>query len=165
MRIRVWLVLVVVAIPIAIFVMRFIPLGVQQSLVSSLLAVSAIVFAIFGIWVSILDPTTIFAQTTDEELSPKQKLALELIPSLKQSTYILLGVIVLRLLLPLVIQLPEQYGRPAIWQMGVGFLVAFLFIAQALILVITMRWPDEIQRRAKLAKSRGQARKNATRKV
>lgn len=160
----VFLVIVPLAVLIAVFFMRYVSLETQQSLTFSLLFVTSILFAIFSIWVSVLDPTVILEPITDLQLSPRQRLAFELLAPLKQTTYILVAAILLRLAVPIIIALLGQ-NNGAVWQIVIGSLIVFLYLWQAVIVLITIRFSDALQRAFQAARSRHRARDESTRKT
>lgn len=127
---------VTVAAVVALFVFPDVSLDRQVELARSLLAVSAIVFAILGVWVSVLDPTVVLDQQPAEEISARTRLAMRFSPLLQQMTIVLALVVALQFILPLI---PEARDALLGVTRGIcGFFVTLLYIWQVGILVATL---------------------------
>jgi hypothetical protein len=151
----------VVAALLAFFIIRNVTLSTQESLIGSLLTVSSILFGILGVWVSILDPTAILGRTTSEQISAKGRLAIDLMPSLRQSVYILAIIIVLRFAVPILSEFSTTKTE-VYYQGGVGFVLTILYLWQAGILLETLRVPERVTTASANAdaRSRSRAEKN-----
>ena len=115
----------VAAAVLAVTVLRNVELVSQLELVEPLLTVASIVFAILGVWVSVLNPAAALDQEFSEPQSDSTRLAMELAPMLRQATVLLAGAVALRFGLPLVPELSDSVtGQVA--RGLVGFAVAYL---------------------------------------
>ncbi|MBA3474874.1 MAG: hypothetical protein H0T57_16905 [Rubrobacter sp.] len=126
-----------IAAVLAFVVFRNVSLGSQSELVKSLLTVAAIVFAILGVWVSVLDPAAVLDQKFSEPVSRKTQLAMKFAPLLRQATLLLAVTIALRFCLPLLPH-PSDLVMREISRGIVGFVIAFLYLWQVGILLGTL---------------------------
>lgn len=95
-------------------------LATMSDLLDNLIAIAAVIFAILGAWLTLLNPVRLLDEDSDKTKSRRRyDTALRLSPALKQATFAFAAVILIRILLPV---LP-----------GVG--VAFNAVAARL-------WPD-----------------------
>lgn len=127
----------VVAAGLAIAVLRNVELASQVELVKSLLTVASIVFAILGVWVSVLNPAAALDQEFSEPASDSTRLAMKFAPLLRQATVLLAGAVALRFSIPLVPELSDSVTGQVTRGL-VGFVVAFLYLWQVGILMGTL---------------------------
>lgn len=130
-------VIALVAAILALLVLRHVELARQTELVTSLLTVATIVFAILGVWVSVLNPVAILDRKFPEPTSDSSRLAIKFAPLLRQATFLLALAILMRFCLPLVPPLSSPLVQGLI-QGIMGFMVTFLYIWQVGILLGTL---------------------------
>ncbi len=114
---------------------RDIGISQQEALMDQLLTIAAVVFAILGVWISILDPSLVLNRKPTETLDERAQLALEYSPLLILATFIFATLIVLRLINPLL---------PAVWLSGfwgvfaTGAIIGGLYILEIGVLLLTL---------------------------
>ena len=125
----------------------------MRDLITGLISIAAILFAVLGAWMSILRPIEELDEDDPEKRSNKTTLALQISPAVKQATFALAAVVLLRLSLPVaqgvgntildVVKLQySDWGFPEltspILQSLVGAFIIFLYLFEIRILLITL---------------------------
>lgn len=120
---------------------------------TGLVAVAAIVFGILGAWMSIIKPVVAKNSIDSEQEKRQTDAALEIAPALKQATYLLAGVVFLKILIPVwdgigqTIMLIVRTQRPE-WSFPayiepillatLGSIIVFLYLLEIFILIVTL---------------------------
>ncbi|QKY70290.1 hypothetical protein [Lentibacillus sp. CBA3610] len=118
---------------------RFVPITDQLSLITDLLQVSSILFAILGVWVAVLDPTTLLNKVPTSEITPRSKLAMDFVPLLIVATLVFLSVVLIKFITPLlsVLLIPSEQLIP-IYRILYGFVITILFLAEIWVIIGTL---------------------------
>lgn len=124
-----------------------------QGLITGLISIAAILFAVLGAWMSILRPAAELDESDPDKRSNQTTLALQISPALKQATFALAAVVLLRLSLPVVqgtgvtvlnvVRLQYSgWSYPEmtlpLLQSLVGAFIVFLYMLEIRILLITL---------------------------
>ncbi|HVZ39396.1 MAG TPA: hypothetical protein VHI13_08975 [Candidatus Kapabacteria bacterium] len=104
----------------------------QRTLLGSVVDVAAIIFAIIGVRVAVLNPTALLSGNAHDESTPQTQLALDLIPMLVLATSDLAGVL---LLMVAGLFLPHD-AQSCIWAQR-GHAAAMIFLALLELYVLT----------------------------
>ena len=137
-KIRILLISIIIAVSTGIFGFRFVSIENQASLLTDLLQISAILFAILGIWIAILDPTSILEKKPSSDLSSRSTLALDLIPPLILSTTALIITVLLKFITPIlsVINAPSSYIP--FFRSIYGIIITSIVIAEIWVIIATL---------------------------
>lgn len=125
----------------------------MRDLITGLISIAAILFAVLGAWMSILKPIEELDEVDPDKRSNQTTLALQISPAVKQATFALAAVVLLRLSLPVVQGAGDtaldlvrlQYSgwsfpelTPPILKSLVGASIVFLYLFEIRILLITL---------------------------
>src|SRR5690625_822434 len=116
----------------------FVSIDEQAQLLSVLLQVSTVLFAIIGVWIAVLDPTSFLEKLPDEILSPRNELALKLIPQLITTTIVFIITISMKFITPILRVQTFLLINPLFIRSAYGFILTALFLAQIWVIVGTM---------------------------
>ncbi len=126
---------------------------VMSALINGVVAIAAILFGILGAWMSILKPVDELEADGREEQSARTDLALKISPALKQATFALAAVVLLRLSISVVpgigdtildvVRLSQPGWAFPGWLIAIlrslfGACVTFLYIFETVILILTL---------------------------
>jgi len=122
-----------------VFGFKSVPIKIQLPMLTDLLQISAILFAILGVWVAVLDPTTLLNKLPTSELTPRSKLALDFIPLLMVTTLVFILVVIIKFTTPLLILLLSSSTKFAPFYRGIlGAVITVLFIAEIWVVIGTL---------------------------
>ena len=88
--------LVFVILAIGIFIFPHVAISKQEILVDLIIKVSSILFGIIGVWIAVLNPTSLLGKLPSENIDSKTKLAISLTPEFVSSTIVLVVAVVMR---------------------------------------------------------------------
>jgi hypothetical protein len=153
MNLRHLLLLGVVSLLIGFLAFRSSSVEDMGGLITGLISIAAILFAVLGAWMSILKPVSELDEADPDKRSNQTTLALQISPALKQATFALVAVILLRLSLPVGQGLGDTFldlirVKYSNWdfpgllvpilQSVLGACVTFLYLFEIRILLITL---------------------------
>ncbi|MBS1912758.1 MAG: hypothetical protein JST22_12290 [Bacteroidetes bacterium] len=116
----------------------------QRALMGSIVDVAAIIFAILGLWVAMLNPSTLLSDDVPSEPSPRTRLAFELVPMLILATGDLAGVL---LLLGAGLFLPREQQASSCMQRIHAAIMIFLALVELYVLTGTLLPIARVQRK------------------
>lgn len=126
---------------IIVFTLTFllVPIKDQLLLIPILFRISTVLFAILGAWIEVLDPTTFLSNLPTKDLSPRNQLALKLIPLLITTTVVFVLTIIMKFLTPIFTILLIPYQEYSTYFRGAfGFIITILFFTQIWVIVGTL---------------------------
>lgn len=120
-------------------VMRNVRIQMQVTILPDLIQVSTILFAILGVWVAVLDPTTLLNKNPSNELTPRSKLALKFIPLLVITTIVFLLTVLIKFITPLlVLFITPSVQLIPLYRASYGFIITLLFVAEIWVIIGTL---------------------------
>lgn len=153
MKTRYWIAIVVLSLLVGSLAFWDSDAQTMAALVNGVVAIASILFGILGAWMSILKPVDELDADEHAKRSAKTDLALEISPALKQATFALAAVVLLRLSLSVVPGIGDtildvvRLSRPgwafpdlwiAVLRSLFGACVTFLYIFETVILLLTL---------------------------
>jgi len=112
------------------FLFQKVPIEEQAELISILFQISTVIFAIFGIWIAVLNPTTILEYEPSKELTRRSKIAEVLFSELIITTIVFIATIILKFIVPLSKYWVSITAYNKLINASLGFFISLLFILQ-----------------------------------
>ena len=119
----------------ALIAFRDISFSRQSELVKALFTIAPVIFGILGVWVAVLDPSSILNRKPSDQPTERTNLELEFSPILVVATFVFVGVILLRFASPL---LPVEWFNNFWGKMIFGTLVSSLYVMEIFVLLMTL---------------------------